>query len=146
MSATELKILEIQNKIFNLVHPKNDVSVHFRYNVKTGLDLITFNGKNNEMFLLKKLKPIDGDITDELTLHEIMLDYVKELVSCIEDKTTSDKVGYSFTVEWRKEGGKTQISYFHGVDINEILTKFYYGKEGIKHLFTIFGIKMNPLS
>jgi hypothetical protein len=29
--------------------------------------------------------------------------------------------------------------------MEEIVKKFYYGKEGVEHLFTIFEIKMNPL-
>jgi hypothetical protein len=143
------EILKVQSKIFKLIHPKNGVSVHFRFDPYQGLDLVTYNEKNDEFFLLKHLNVTTSDIDkahQEYYMYLEMLKYVKHLVSSIEENKGDETIGYSFTVVWTREGSPSQISYFYGKDIEEILKKFYYGKEGVKHLFTIYDIKMNPLS
>lgn len=143
------EILKVQSKIFKLIHPKNGVSVHFRFDPYQGLDLVTYNEKNDEFFLLKHLNVTTSDIDktyQEYYMYLEMLKYVKHLVSSIEENKGDETIGYSFTVVWTREGSPSQISYFYGKDIEDILKKFYYGKEGVKHLFTIYDIKMNPLS
>jgi len=143
------EILKIQSKIFKLIHPKNGVSVHFRFNPYQGLDLVTYNEKNDEFFLLKHMNVNTNEIDkpfQEYNMYLEMLKYVNHLVSSIEENKGDETIGYSFTVVWTRDGGPSQISYFYGKDVEDILKKFYYGKEGVKHLFTIYDIKMNPLS
>ena len=143
------EILKIQSKIFKLIHPKNGVSVHFRFHPYNGLELVTYNEKNDEFFLLKRLNVVTSEIDkpyQEYNLYVEMLKYVEHLVFSIEENKGDETIGYSFTVVWVREGGQSQTSYFYGKDIEDVLKKFYYGKEGVKHLFTIYDIKMNPLS
>jgi hypothetical protein len=143
------EILKFQSKIFKLIHPQNGVSVHFRFDPYTGLDLVTYNGKNDEFFLLKHLNVITSDIgkdNQEYNMYLEMFEYVKHLVTSIEENKGDETIGYSFTVIWSRKDGPSQTSYFYGKDVEDILKKFYYGKEGVKHLFIIYDIKMNPLS
>lgn len=142
------EVLKIQSKIFKLIHPKNGVSVHFRFDPYTGLDLVTYNEKNDEFFLLKHLNVNTSEIDkpiQELNMYQEMLDYVEKLVTSIDENKGNDQVGYSHTVLWKRKDGLCQTSYFYGYNMEEIVKKFYYGKEGVEHLFTIFEIKMNPL-
>lgn len=143
------EILKIESKIFKLIHPKNGVSVHFRFNPYLGLDLVTYNEKNDEFFLLKHLNVTTTEIDkpyQEYNMFLEMLKYVEHLVSSIDENKGDETVGYSFTVVWKRENNPSQTSYFYGNNMEEIIKKFYYGKEGVKHLFTIFDIKMNPLA
>ena len=144
MESTTIEILKIQNEIFDIINAKNGVSVHFR-NENEGLSLITFNKKNNEFFLLKNINGETDNLEDELGLYDEILSYVKELVKCVDNKKSNDTIGNSFTVVWSRNNEKTQTSYFYGSDVEDVINKFFYGKEGVKHLFRIYEIKMNPL-
>jgi hypothetical protein len=142
------EVLKIQSKIFRLIHPKNGVSVHFKFEPYNGLDLVTYNEKNDEFFLLKHLNVNTSRIgkpEQEYEMYLEILTYVEKLVTSIEEKKGNEQIGYSHTVQWKRENGPYQTSYFYGNNMEEVVKKFYYGKQGVEHLFTIFEIKMNPL-
>jgi hypothetical protein len=150
----DVAILKIQNTIFKLLNGKNGVSVHFNFDGR-GLLLITYNNITNEFFLLKEIEEfpvVMGDERNEgksaeLLFYEKLLIYVENLVKSIDNNSPSDMGESTYTVEWcRVSDGKTHISYFHGNSPEEVLAKFYFGKEGIKHLFKIFKIVLNPIS
>ena len=146
----DIGILKIQNTIFKLLNGKNGVSVHFNFD-GTSLLLITYNNITNEFFLLKEIDGflIDGDEgkTRELLVYEKLLIYVEDLVKSIDKNSPSEIGGNTYTVEWCKvSDGKPHVSYFHGDSPEDVLGKFYFGKEGIKHLFKIFQIKLNPIT
>ena len=143
-----LKILQAQNTIFKMLNGNNGVTVHFRYEDNV-LSLITFNPKNDEYFLVKSipLKTSHSSSTlEELTVYDEMVKYVDMLVHCIDKKEVYPSVGTPYTVTWTKAGEKINTSYFYGDNIEDVLSKFYYGKESIKHLFNILEIKQNSLS
>ncbi len=54
--------------------------------------------------------------------------------------------GYiNYTIEWGdKTGGKTRFSSFYGVDLEDVVRKFYYGKS--KKALNVFNVKLNPIS
>jgi hypothetical protein len=140
------KILIIQNQIFDLMNAKNGVSVHFRYD-RTELSLITYNKANNEFFLVKSFSGTGNrSLEQELGLNEKMLEYVLHLIKNIDKNKTNDTIGNSYTVNWKKNNDATQTSYFYGSDMEDVIIKFYYGKESIKHMFNIFEIKLNPIA
>ena len=146
----DIEILKIQNTIFKLLNGKNGVSVHFNFD-GASLLLITYNNTTNEFFLLKEVDGFFGDINEEksheLLRYEKLLTYVENLVKSIDNNTPSEMGESTYTVEWCKvSDGKTHISYFHGNSPEEVLGKFYFGKEGIKHLFKIFKVVLNPIS
>ena len=71
---------------------------------------------------------------------------VLHLIKNIDKNKTNDTIGNSYTVNWKKNNDATQTSYFYGSDMEDVITKFYYGKESIKHMFNIFEIKLNPIA
>ena len=145
----DVEIIKIQNSIFKLLNGKNGVSVHFIYKNET-LKLITYNNNTNEFFLLKEIvntSEKDDLIDYQLLCYQEMLTYVENLVESIDNKKPNEGLGDSYSVEWCKVGqSPINISYFYGKDIEDVLKKFYFGKEGIKHMFTIFDVKLNPIS
>ena len=152
MNTVILEILEIQNKIFGLMHAKNGVTVHFIPS-KSDLSLVTYNSANREFFLVKTIahsypKEVEKSmgLKLELELHQAMLEYVEELIDCIDKNKSTDTVGDSYTVVWQKDKEKTNKSYFYGSDIEDVIKKFFYGKEALKHMFKILEIKLNPIS
>jgi hypothetical protein len=133
-------IIILENKIFNLLNGSNGVSVHFKYENEI-LTLLTYNSKSDEFFLLK-------EVSEEVMViaYEKMYDYVKTLINSIDNKHSDNPIGGSYTVEWSKNGGETFKSYFYCNSMEEVLTKFYFGKEGYKQIFEVYDIKLNPLS
>jgi hypothetical protein len=148
MQTQLIEVLEIQNKIYKLFHSNNGVSVHFRWS-DNKLSLITYNPKNNEFFLVRTIQSeYMHDKERELVAHELMLEYVEDLIKSI-DKKTNKLENYScqsYTVIWSRENEKINTSYFYANDIEDLLKKFYFGKEAFKNLFNILEIKQNPIS
>lgn len=152
-----IEVLNIQNTIFNLLNHNNGVSVHFNFDNES-LVLMTFNKIKNEFFLLKEIKI--GDVNHhmsssekiskedyiELLVYKKMKEYVETILNCANTDKSSGCVGNSYTVEWRKNGEPTHKSYFYGKDMEDVIEKFYFGKEAYKELFTIYEIKLNPIA
>lgn len=146
-NSQRLDILKIQNEIIKMLSAKNGVTVHFRMDYST-LSVITYNSNNGEFFLVKSIETVGNfaGIETELKLHQQMLTFINELVTCIDTKKTNDAIGQSYTVVWNRQNEKTHTSYFYGTSVQDVINKFFYGKEAIKHLFNILEIKQNPIS
>lgn len=135
MTNTEF-ILEEQIK--DIIQNDNKCQVRFLYNRVTKesytVDVITINPINGESFLMKSEYSPTSDFTTAL-------ENIKEYVM-------NSKNNYnSYTVLWKKVGeSHSNVSYFYGRDMFEILNKFYTGKENIKNNYSIYDIKLNPIS
>lgn len=149
------EIIKIESGIHSLMNTKNGVTIHFKNNGVDTLSLITYNRVSSEFFLVKTFIDTGEGLFNEearpwderlLTLYIKMLEYVKELIRCIGNNTPTEKIGNSYTVMWNKNNAETIKSYFYGTDIQDVLSKFYFGKESIKHMFNILEIKLNPIS
>jgi len=114
---------------------------------------MTFNKLKNEFFLLKEINISEvGDSSintmDELetSAYEKMKEYVETIINCVNSDKPNEEIGNSYTVEWCKHGEPTHKSFFYGKTIEEVMGKFYFGKEEIKDLFTVYDVKLNPVA
>jgi len=143
------EILKIQNSIYNTLHSNNGVSVHFNFDGNT-LVVVTFNKKTNTFFLLKEIDLNSLNLYDredgEILAYKQMEFYVNTIVNCVNSTSSNECAGNSYTVEWSKKGDPSNKSYFYGADIEDVIRKFYFGKEAYKELYTIYDIKLNPIA
>ena len=99
------------------------------------LKLVTYNPSHKTHFLLHSLK--------SNTKHgalEKMYDYVFQIKKSMTHKQSSLM---SYSIEWYNIATKkTTWSHFRGNSIEEIISKFFYGKTASD--YTIFRIKLNP--
>jgi len=142
MESDLKRVIEIQNIIYNKLNSNNGVTSHF-FQGKNTLDLVTYNPISKEIFLLHRYKHNGLVRLDEL--YEILLDYVIKITNVIHEKKVED-IGNSYTVIWNGKDGKSHKSFFCGKNMDEVVTKFYYKKEGITENYNILEIKQNPLS
>ena len=126
------KIIELEDKIIEIVRKDNGAIVHFTYE-KDGdnwkVTSFTYKANSGTSFILRV---VEGT-SKENALSEI-LGFLKD-----------SKIGVnSFTVNWCRKGGNQQISYFHCKDVIEVCDKFFTGKD--KSDYIIYTIKLNPIS
>jgi len=131
----------IEHDIITRVMYDNKATCHFDYrcqsNNKVILALTTYNPGHGQVFNLLITDPHDSDIKC-LDQARIFLDQIR-----------SGKNGYfSYRINWiEKKGANSGIqrtSYFYGSDINEVIDKFFEGKE--REDFHIQRIEENPIS
>ena len=124
---------DLEEQIQAIVLQDNDCEASFEHKIfenKFQVLVKTYNPYKKDTFLMK----IVVDETYEQCLEQIR-DYLK----------ITKKESRSWTVNWRKKGdGISHDSYFDGVDIQEVLDKFYSNK--FKTEYHISSIKENPIS
>lgn len=75
------------------------------------LDVITHNVSNGQNFLMKSVNaPTHAECL------QLMVDYVE----------SKFKDEHNWTVFWTDKDGNTHQSYFRGIDVDEVKTKFFY--------------------
>lgn len=127
--------LQLESQISRYFMKDNGVTCHFRYedDKEDGdvfLCVYTFNKDTNTSFLFHKVK--GASLTTALTK---ALNYLKEVMP--EEN--------NYTVKWRKEGEEEEReSYFRGSDIEEVVNKFYFGKD--RETITVTDVNLNPIS
>ncbi len=138
METTEnkLSIEKLENIVINHINKNNSnkCTVDFVYSPSEhqGMDLyvITHNPVHKNNFLFSKTWGVSE---------------FDALQKCVDKLDKPDKPSENnYTVTWEKIGGTTQNSYFTGIDIEEVLKKFYFQK--VKEEYIIFNIKLNPIS
>jgi hypothetical protein len=145
------KIIELEDKISQIVFSDNKRTVHFEYStqefetpfnaLETAQTLYTkskkfqviahtYNSQNKETFLLKTEV---GESYEECL--QKIFDYIQN----------RRKIVNSYTVIWcKKKDNIRQTSYFFGSSVIEVVEKFFNGKDPNEYL--VYEIKMNPLS
>jgi len=126
--------VELENKISSIIREDNNCSTHFEYQKvdkeKVEVLIITYNPIHKQKFVLKQF--VTGDVEEGLA---DVLEYLEE----------NRHIKNSYTVVWLKKGeNKTQVSYFSGKNMMEVLQKFYHQKD--KDDYIIYEIKLNPES
>ncbi len=136
-----LKEIELENKVREIL---NDTQIYFDYNIVPNnvnenehdlplikLDLITINKEHNQKFLFHSVKGASK------------IGILKEVITYIQEYKERSE---SYEIEWihLKQPEKTQVSWFSGNDILDVLHKFYYNKE--KTQFKIFRLKLMPMA
>ena len=133
------KILRLECEISEYLAKTNNCFTHFEYfqeadgseQIIMGLKIITYNRVHQKAFLLKEFKGEDRE-----TILLTALQYLKETI----------KTEKNYTVYWSElPTGKNYISYFHGIDINEVKCKLYCSVENIQNI-QITEIKLSPSS
>jgi hypothetical protein len=125
----------LESKIIEYFTKDNGVTCHFKYidteDDKVELNLYTFNLKTNTNFLFHKVKS-----SSSITALSKMLNYMS-------DTMPSEK---NFTVFWfyKENEDKINASYFRSEDIEQVMIKFYTGKN--RDEIEVSEIKLNPLS
>ena len=99
------------------------------------LKLVTYNPSHKTHFLLHSLKS-----DTKLDALEKMYNYMFQIKKSMANKQNSLM---TYSIEWYNVATKkTTWSHFYGSSIEEIMSKFYYGKTSSD--YTIFKIKLNP--
>ena len=103
------------------------------------LDLITYNPLHQTQFLLHSIKST-GTNDNKLEAVNKMYNYIYKLKKTLGKKDSSL---LNYTVNWyNRRLEKFFTSSFYGINIEEVLGKFLYGKEYETHV--IHNIKLNP--
>jgi len=130
--------LQLESQIARYFMKDNGVTCHFRYDEdedkenSINLCVYTFNKDTNTSFLFHRVKG-----ASPITALTKALNYLKEVMP--EEN--------NYTVKWRKEGDdseKERESYFRGTDIEEVVNKFYFGKD--RETITVTDVNLNPIS
>lgn len=145
--------IKLESEIMKKVHADNGATVHFNWDVTTTesgedesvsssphfeeyvefytLELITFNPLHEEPFLCHTVK----GKSKHNCLKE-MRDYI----------VSHEDLGIqSWTIEWMYKGKHGAFtSYFSGKDEEDVLNKFYHGKD--KDTIILLELKLNPIS
>tara|TARA_B100001063_G_scaffold231121_1_gene244948 strand:- start:9134 stop:9598 length:465 start_codon:yes stop_codon:yes gene_type:complete len=144
---SEIKsIYEGEYKIQKLLINDNNCSAHFEYkllvrrtinqNEACNLKLITYNPSHKTHFLLHT---VSGE--DEIDCLEKMYEHIFKLKTTLKKK---DSPYLLYSIEWYcPDTSKIVSSSFYGNSIEQILTKFNYGK---KEKLVIYNMKLCPTS
>lgn len=131
---TNMKILEFEHEISELIRMDNGCHASFRYSQQGDVilcKLVTWNPTHRSTFLTHQCEAMSR----EEALYKMLM-YVKDHIR------GPDR---SYTVTWRaKNSSKLVTSHFFAYDIYGLLDKFYYDKQ--KSQFIIYQIKLNPES
>ena len=133
----EKKKLELEDKISELVKTESKCTVHFDYNKVSGgsadkisLTVTTFNPVHDEKFILMKVTESG------------ILKCLDKVVSYLEHHKRYQS---TYTVMWSEKAKfMLNTSYFYAYDMQEVLERFYEGKD--RHAFIIYDMKLNPMS
>ena len=127
--------------IQELVKNDNNSSAHFKYShhPPKGYELvvITYNPNHKTSFFLHSLY---GE-TQKKAL-ENMYDNIFNLNNTLKEKNSTYLI-YTFELYNSKEQKRVK-STFYGKSIQEVISKFFYGKHGKEAEITIFSITLNP--
>jgi hypothetical protein len=126
------ELIELEDNISKMIYSDNGRTTHFSYTNKDNIynvSVYTYNRINKETFLLYKSS------SDSYS-------------NCLEKVIQYLSLGKSrsYTVNWSRIDRSIEIqkSYFYCTDIEDVLYKFFEGKD--KNLYIIYEIKMNPIS
>ena len=135
-------IYEGEYMISKLITKDNGCYSHFHYEslypggTNLRLQLITYNPIHETHFLLHQTHGVNGE--DALKKMYDHIYNIKELLTARKDVRFN-----SYTIEWMKAGvAGTNHSHFYGASVEEIMRKFYYGKN--KESYTILSVRLNP--
>ena len=143
--------LILESQIQKLIYDDNKCTTHLKYRKENTtpraclvsgtttalaniiLEIITINPNHDTQFLL-------GTFTGNTDIQ--CLEKALEFINNNKKKNTKSN---SYTVEWyKKNEAKTVKSYFYAESIETLMKKFNYDK--IENDYTIFSIKLNPIS
>jgi len=132
--------LILESQIQKLIYDDNKCTTHLKYGKENTtalaniiLEIITINPNHDTQFLL-------GTFTGNTDIQ--CLQQALEFINNNKKKNTNCN---SYTVEWyKKNEQKTVKSYFYAESIETLMKKFNYDK--IENDYTIFSIKLNPIS
>jgi len=134
-TITKSTKIHYESKIQLLIEEDNcnKNSVHFKYepSISNGINLsiITHNPVCDTSFLYHK----SWGATEELAL-----------ISAFKYLKSHKNIENNYTVEWFEKNKPIVISYFTGIDIFDVLNKFYHDKN--PNNFTILLIKLSPIA
>lgn len=136
-------VYEAENTIQELIKNDNNCSAHFRYtrwgsNGKNKLSIVTYNPKSETSFLLHSIELANNE---DVEIYEYMYDHIINLKKTLEKKE-SPYIHYKISW-WNNVINKTEMSFFYGENIEQILRKFYYEKS--KNI-TIYSMQLMPQS
>ena len=125
------KILQLECEISEFLAKTNNCYVHFEYSEEINddetslclLKVMTYNRMHQKAFLLKDFKGESREDTLKMALN-----YANETF----------KTEHNYTVFWTElSTGKKYLSYFRGIDENEIKGKFYCSVENKINIFCL---------
>tara|TARA_X000000368_G_C22775018_1_gene598882 strand:+ start:66 stop:506 length:441 start_codon:yes stop_codon:yes gene_type:complete len=132
-------IYEGENAIQQMIKNDNNCSAHFEYHNSLGnveLIVVTYNPKHKTFFFLHSLvAPTKKKALSEMYEHIYKLKYTL---------TKKDSPYFNYTITWyNSKDNKQHESSFYGENIQQVISKFYYGKHN-KCKDTIYKIILNP--
>tara|TARA_B000000437_G_C11501807_1_gene247361 strand:- start:64 stop:480 length:417 start_codon:yes stop_codon:yes gene_type:complete len=115
-----------ENEISDLIKKDNDCSSHFQWTQtykNLTLDLVTFNPKHNNYFLLHSItkQNLNNNSNVYILILDEMIKYIKEYKNLT--------LNYTIIWNYKQTNEPSKTSYFSGKNIKEVMQKFYYQKE-----------------
>ena len=133
-------VYDVEIALNHLIKTDNNCTIHCNYKYlenECQMDLVTYNPVHSKSFLLHTMTA-----ENQLDVANKMYDHVWNLNRILKQKKDTY---VNYTVEWRdKTEEKNHLSHFYGNDLDDILKKFYYGKN--RDTLIIFHIRLNPIS
>lgn len=138
-------LYEYENAIRKIIKDDNKCSVHFSWDRAENywlFNLATWNPKHKSAFLLHT---VPSPEFRNIKAYEVMYEYVVNLKNMMSEKNTETEYPEKhYQVSWHDtEKNKTVSSFFWGVNLGEILRKFYFDKGEDTN---IYNIKLMPQS
>ena len=135
-------IYQGEYEIQNLIKNDNNCSAHFIYNRYPGkgyeLIVVTYNPKHQTSFFLHSLEG-----KTKVKALEKMYEHIFNLKNTLKK---GDSPYLHYIVEWyNSKLSKRVTSSFYGTRIQDVITKFYYGKHNEKEIL-IYSIKLNNIT
>jgi hypothetical protein len=132
------QVLMLENDISIHIRESSSCFTHFEYEhtevneeVKWSLKVITFNRMHWKAFILKEFSS-----DNRISLLKDVLSYVKETM----------RTENNYTVHWTDMAkGVSHLSYFRGMDMNDVKSKFYCSTDNIMNI-RIDKITLSPMA
>ena len=132
----------LEREIMEKIKSDNGATCHFSYSPihdyvtdtkKVSLSLLT--SKNNEIFIAHTTQVFSTEVE---CLNEV-IQYLNEI--------KKENSGYlTYEVVWSKGSTEKNKSFFYGKRLDDIIEKFYKGKEKTKEDYIIYNITLQPES
>ena len=149
----EKQLMALEHEISELIRNDNGCTTYFTWNFKnntfpyTGsnikISVHTYNPVHKTKFLLMSNVLLVEEITEK-KIYSAKFALLKQVKTYVEERK---KLNLNYLVEWNSKNTlneNVKHSYFNGENIDEILEKFYNGRE--KSKFIIYKIEMIPES
>ena len=132
----------LERQILEKIKKDNGASCHFSYShtwdYKKEANIVSLTlltSKNDEIFIAHTTDIYSGEI-----------ECLNELDDYLNDIKKEDSEYLTYEVVWSRSSSEKNKSFFYGKSLNEVIEKFYKGKEKTQKDYIIYNITLMPIS